>query len=98
MNNASAVPVKETPPGSTHSRVTMPGLLRKAPAIAKRRIEYLLIPLALLLFLGLWNLIMRLGDYPPFILPSPLQVYKKLLNVVISRSPWWRYSGDWPWG
>jgi NitT/TauT family transport system permease protein len=25
---------------------------------------------------------MRLGDYPPFILPSPLQVYKKLLTVV----------------
>jgi len=88
MNNASTVPVKKAPPGSTHSRVMMPGPLRKVPAIAKRRIEYLLIPLALLLFLGLWNLIVRLGDYPPFILPSPLQVYGKFLTVVSDGTLW----------
>jgi NitT/TauT family transport system permease protein len=88
MNNASTVPVKKAPPGSTHSRVMMPDPLRKVPAIAKRRIEYLLIPLALLLFLGLWNLIVRLGDYPPFILPSPLQVYGKFLTVVSDGTLW----------
>jgi NitT/TauT family transport system permease protein len=90
MNNASTVPVKKAPLDSTHSRVMMSGLLRKVPAIAKRRIEYLLIPLALLLFLGLWNLIVRLGDYPPFILPSPLQVYGKFL-IVVSDGTLWRH-------
>jgi NitT/TauT family transport system permease protein len=88
MNNASTVPVQKAPPDSTHSRVMMPGPLRKVPAIAKRRIEYLLIPLALLLFLGLWNLIVHLGDYPPFILPSPLQVYVKFLTVVSDGTLW----------
>jgi len=88
MNNASTVPVKKAPPGSTRSRVMMSGPLKKVPAIAKRRIEYLLIPLALLLFLGLWNLIVRLGDYPPFILPSPLQVYGKFLTVISDGTLW----------
>jgi NitT/TauT family transport system permease protein len=63
-------------------------LLRKVPAIAKRRIEYLLIPLALLLFLGLWSLIVRLGNYPPFILPTPLQVYEKFLTVASDGTLW----------
>ena len=88
MNNASTVPVKKTAHDSACGRVMMPDLLRKVPAIAKRRIEYLLIPLALLLFLGLWSLIVRLGDYPPFILPSPLRVYGKFLTVVGDGSLW----------
>jgi NitT/TauT family transport system permease protein len=66
----------------------MPDLLRMVLAIAKRRIEYLLIPLALLLFLGMWSLIVRLGDYPPFILPSPLRVYGKFLTVVGDGTLW----------
>ncbi|MFB0537711.1 MAG: ABC transporter permease [Anaerolineae bacterium] len=88
MNNASTFPVKKAPPGSACSQVMRLGLLRKAPAIAKRRIEYLLIPLALLLFLGLWSLVVRLGDYAPFILPSPLQVYERFLTVVSDGSLW----------
>ena len=88
MNNASTFPVKKTDPGSACSQVMRPGLLREVPAIAKRRIEYLLIPLALLLFLGLWSLVVRLGDYAPFILPSPLQVYGKFLTVVSDGTLW----------
>lgn len=64
------------------------GLLRKVPAIAKRQIEYLLIPLALLLFLGLWSLVVHLRDYPSFIMPSPLQVYGKFLTVVSDGTLW----------
>lgn len=80
--------MKKAPPGSTHSRVMMWGLLRKVPAIAKRQIEYLLIPLALLLFLGLWSLVVHLRDYPSFIMPSPLQVYGKFLTVVSDGTLW----------
>ena len=88
MNNASTVPVKKTAHDSACGRMMMPGLLKKVPAIAKRRIEYLLIPLALFLFLGLWSLIVRLGDYPPFILPSPWRVYGKFLTVVGDGTLW----------
>jgi NitT/TauT family transport system permease protein len=88
LNDTNTVPVRKTTPGSPHSRVTMRGLLKKVLAIAKRQIEYLLIPLALLLFLGLWSLIVRLGDYPPFILPSPWRVYGKFLTVVSDGTLW----------
>ena len=54
-----------------------------------RRGEYLLLPLALLLFLGLWELVVRMGDYPPFILPSPGRVYAKLASVVSDGLLWW---------
>ena len=88
MNNVSTVPVKKAAPGSACGRVMMLDLLKKVLAVAKRRIEYLLIPLALLLFLGLWSLIVRLGDYPPFILPSPSRVSVKFLTVVGDGTLW----------
>jgi NitT/TauT family transport system permease protein len=88
LNDTSIVPAGKATSGSTHSQVMMPNLLRKIAAIGKRRIEYLLIPLALLLFLGLWSLIVRLGDYPPFILPSPLRVYGKFLTVAGDGTLW----------
>jgi NitT/TauT family transport system permease protein len=88
LNNVGTVPAKRDTPSSASSRGMMPDLLRKIQAIAKRQIEYFLIPLALLLFLGLWSLIVRLGDYPPFILPSPLQVYGKFLTVVSDGTLW----------
>ena len=88
MDDTSTVPGRKATPDSPHSQVMMPDLLRKVPAIAKKRIEYLLIPLALLLFLGLWGFIVRLGDYPPYILPSPLRVYGKFLTVVGDGTLW----------
>lgn len=50
--------------------------------------EYLLLPLALLLFLGMWELIVWLGGYPPFILPSPRGVYAKLVTVLSNGLLW----------
>lgn len=90
MNNASTVTVEKVNSGSICGGVMTPGLLRKISAIAKRRIEYLLIPFVLLLFLGLWSLVVRLGDYPPFILPSPWHVYAKFL-AVLSDGTLWRH-------
>ncbi len=55
------------------------------------RAEYLFAPLALLFFLGLWELIVRLGDYPTFFLPSPGRVYAKFL-VVARDGTLWRHT------
>jgi NitT/TauT family transport system permease protein len=59
--------------------------------LTHERAEYLFVPLALLLFLGLWELIVRLGDYPPFFLPSPGRVYAKFL-VVARDGTLWRHT------
>ena len=41
------------------------------------RIDIALIPLALLLFVVLWDLLVRWQDYPTFILPSPAKVWER---------------------
>jgi NitT/TauT family transport system permease protein len=55
----------------------------------QQRGEYLLLPLALALFLGLWELVVRLGNYPPFILPSPGRVYVRLVRALADGLLWW---------
>ena len=62
---------------------------RHAWATARRWAEHLLIPLALFAFLGLWELLVRLGDYPPFILPSPERVYARFIAVVSDGTLWY---------
>jgi NitT/TauT family transport system permease protein len=59
--------------------------------LISERVEVLFVPLALLLFLCLWELIVRLGDYPPFILPSPGGVYAKFL-IVSNDGTLWRHT------
>ena len=66
-------------------------LTSRLSILARERAEYLFVPLALLLFLGLWELVVRLGDYPPFILPSPGRVYAKFL-IVSSDGTLWRHT------
>ena len=66
-------------------------LVERFPSLAQQRMDYLLIPLALLIFLGLWELTVRLGNYPPFILPSPGRVYAKFLSVA-SDGTLWRHT------
>lgn len=55
----------------------------------QQRGEYLLLPLALALFLGLWELVVWLGNYPPFILPSPGRVYVRLVRALADGLLWW---------
>ena len=57
--------------------------------ISRQRGEYLLLPLAFVLFLTLWEAVVRLGGYPPFILPSPGRVYDKLVSVLTDGLLWW---------
>lgn len=66
-------------------------LTSRLSILARERAEYLFVPLALLLFLGLWELIVRLGGYPPFILPSPGRVYAKFL-IVSTDGTLWRHT------
>ena len=63
--------------------------LRSAINFMQRQGEYLLLPLALVLFLVLWQSIVWIGGYPPFILPSPGRVYAKLLGVLSDGLLWW---------
>lgn len=48
-----------------------------APAMAfnwQRRLNVLLVPVAMVVFWLLWEALVRLGQYPPFILPAPADV------------------------
>ena len=55
----------------------------------RRRKEYLTLPLAVALFLAIWEAIVLLGRYPPFILPSPGRVYGRWTTVLAEGWLWW---------
>ena len=54
-------------------------LRRQLDRMPDRYKAYLLLPSALLLFLCLWQVMVRLGSYPTFILPSPALVFRKFI-------------------
>ena len=66
-------------------------LAHRAADVLRRCGHYFFPLLALVLFLWLWELIVRLGDYPPFILPAPHRVYTKLL-IVLEEGVLWRHA------
>lgn len=57
----------------------------------ERRIgaEWLLAPLVLAIALLLWNALVSWRQYPPFILPAPALVGRKLLSVIASGALWY---------
>ncbi len=65
---------------------SIPGQLRGLLHSAGRGACYLLVPLAL--FLSLWELAVRLGGYPPFILPSPELVWARFLAAAGDGTLW----------
>jgi NitT/TauT family transport system permease protein len=50
--------------------------------------EFLLVPVALTLFVLLWEGIIRWGDYPTFILPSPSKVVTTFNRTVMDGTLW----------
>ncbi len=60
--------------------------------LVRSRIEVLLVPVAMAVFVGLWGLVARLGNYPPFLLPTPLQVWNRFLMVAADGSLWYHTS------
>ncbi len=51
-------------------------------------LELLILPVSLLIMVGLWALIAKLGNYPEFILPHPLTVLTKLSQMAASGLLW----------
>ena len=74
------------PAGPPEQDTTWP---QNALVYVRQHGQYLFPPLALLLFLGAWELIVRLGSYPAFILPSPGRVYGKLVSTAGEGLLWW---------
>ncbi len=75
---------------SPETAVKTTGVKKRFMALISQRLEYLLIPLALLLFLELWQAVAYLGSYPAFILPTPGRVYAKFL-VAWQEGILWRH-------
>ncbi len=50
--------------------------------------ELLPLPLGIMLLIGLWALVVRLGNYPAFILPDPLNVFSQLAQIARSGILW----------
>ena len=66
--------------------------LLKRASTGQIRWEILLVPVAMVAFIGLWAIIARVGDYPSFLLPTPWQVWAKFLTVVADGSLWYHTS------
>jgi NitT/TauT family transport system permease protein len=60
--------------------------------MARRRLEILLVPVAMVALLGGWHLVARLGDYPTFLLPLPRQVWERFLAVAGDGTLWYHTS------
>jgi NitT/TauT family transport system permease protein len=66
--------------------------LRHLGGVARRRLEILLVPVAMVALLGGWHLVARLGDYPAFLLPLPRQVWERFLAVAGDGTLWYHTS------
>jgi ABC-type nitrate/sulfonate/bicarbonate transport system permease component len=53
-------------------------------------------PFVFLAAFGFWNLLIRLGHYPTFILPSPSLVWRKFVSVA-SDGSLWQHAGYTAW-
>jgi len=56
------------------------------------RWEILLVPVAMVGFVGLWGLVARLGNYPSFLLPAPSLVWSKFVKVAADGTLWYHTS------
>ena len=55
----------------------------------KYKLEFMALPAGVALFIGLWALIAELGNYPTFILPDPLTVFEKLVEITANGTLWY---------
>lgn len=64
---------------------------KPAPAVRRRDDRWARLALAgisLLAFLGVWELVIHLGNYPAFILPSPGQVLTRAMTLIQDGTLW----------
>jgi NitT/TauT family transport system permease protein len=79
--------------GNRHRGVahTPPRAREPVPGAWYRRPEVLTIPVVILAFLGLWQAVIWLADYPTFILPSPADV-AVTLGRTLANGTLWRHA------
>lgn len=63
--------------------ITQSRKLAASPLKKRRRQNLYLIPLSIGLAFLLWYLIARLGNFPPFILPTPQLVFNRFIEVLV---------------
>ncbi|MGD8622904.1 MAG: ABC transporter permease [Anaerolineae bacterium] len=68
------------------------GWWRRLGCFCRRRAEILLVPVAMLVFVGLWALVARLGDYPAYLLPAPGRVWTRFVAVLADGTLWYHTS------
>jgi NitT/TauT family transport system permease protein len=56
------------------------------------RLEVLLVPVAMVVLVGLWSLVARIGGYASYLLPSPAQVWVRFLKVAADGTLWYHTS------
>ena len=54
----------------------------------KHQLEILALPAGIILMLGLWELVVRVGNYPAFILPAPATVFGELAKIAANGTLW----------
>lgn len=64
------------------------GLYSAQRTFIRRHLNVLLVPVALTVFLLLWQAIVWLGDYPPFILPAPVDVAATFSRTLTDGTLW----------
>lgn len=62
--------------------------------VVRERFEYILVLFSVVVFVIVWQLIIILGDYPEFILPQPISVWRQFLVVLGDGNLWFhsRYT------
>lgn len=61
---------------------------KKRTWLIKHGWELITFPIGVMVFIGLWALITKLGNYPDFIIPTPLNVFKELIRVINNGQLW----------
>ena len=54
----------------------------------RHALELIALPGGILLFFGLWSLIKLVGDYPTFILPDPISVFREMSQIAANGLLW----------
>lgn len=60
----------------------------KVGRFVHQRFEYVVMPAVIAVLYGLWNLVVRLRNYPAYVLPPPNMVWDKLVVVLRDGSLW----------
>lgn len=78
--------IKITPSQQVHPLEHRPGVQKSR--WRKNRLELIALPAGIVLLISLWALITKVGDYPTFILPDPLSVFNKLVEITVDGTLW----------